>query len=40
MQTEKLEKRGDQKDYLISIPTPNTNTTVLYCNSKNKKRSL
>ena len=24
MQTEKLEKRGDQKEYLISIPTPKT----------------
>ena len=24
MQTEKLEKRGDQKDYPISIPTPKT----------------
>ena len=24
MQTEKLEERGDQKDYLISIPTPKT----------------
>ena len=24
MQTKKLEKRGDQKEYLISIPTPKT----------------